>query len=253
MTSKKIITLAILTKNEEKNIVDCIKPFSYIVSEIIVSDQSSTDATVPLAQSLGARVIRSSAISFGERRNECLENSKTDYVLFLDADERPDRNMISFVENFHPKDGVSSYRFARADHFWNKRLTHGEVSRAFSDGIDRLVNKNSVHFVGDVHEVAHISQGASQKGLGTIEHYPHKNINEFVTEINKYSTIRAKELQNKKSSYQVIFELIVFPPSKFWYNYLLKLGFLDGAAGFTYCFLMAFHSFLVRAKILASK
>jgi hypothetical protein len=60
--------------------------------------------------------------------------------------------------------------------------------------------------------------------------------------------MRARELFRGKKTTNVV-EVIAYPLGKFFYTYVLLLGFLDGAAGFTYSFMMSFHSFLVRVKL----
>lgn len=253
MSTKTPFTLAILAKNEEKNIETCIKSFADVTDDILVLDDDSADATVPLAQATGARVAKApKTISFAARRNECLRLAKYDWVLFIDADERPGKNLIAWLSSFEPKGNIAAYRISRVDHFWNTDLKRGEVASAYSGGIKRLIDRKFAKFEGIVHEDAKLSQGfRDEKSGGVLIHYPHETVSEFIRDINYYSTLRADELLYKKSVPRIIFEMIVYPPSKFWYTYLIKCGFLDGAAGFAYSFLMAFHSFLVRAKLLA--
>jgi len=253
MPTKTPFTLAILAKNEEKNIENCIKSFADITDDVLVLDDESTDATAPLAQATGARVAKApKTISFAARRNECLRLAKYDWVLFIDADERPDNKLVAWLSRFERKGRIAAYRISRVDRFWNTELKRGEVASAYSNGITRLVDRKFAKFEGIVHEDARLLQGfKSAKSGGVIEHFPHETVSEFIRDINCYSTLRADELLYKKSVSRIIFEMIVYPPSKFWYTYLIRGGFLDGAAGFAYSFLMAFHSFLVRAKLLA--
>lgn len=253
MSTKTPFTLAILAKNEEKNIENCIKYFDGVTDDILVLDDDSTDATAPLAQASGARIAKSpKTLSFAAKRNECMRLAKYDWILFIDADERPDKELIAWLGRFEQHGNIAAYRIARMDHFWNTNLKRGEVSAAYSKGIKRLVDRRFAKFEGVVHEDVKLLQGHTEaKSKGTIEHFPHETVSEFIREINYYSSLRADELLYKKSIARIVFEMIVYPPSKFWYTYLVKGGFMDGAAGFAYSFLMAFHSFLVRAKLLA--
>jgi hypothetical protein len=81
-----------------------------------------------------------------------------------------------------------------------------------------------------------------------ILHFPHPTISEFLEEINFYTSIRATELYENgiKTS---LFQIIVYPKAKFFVNYFLKLGILDGLEGLVFAILMSFHSFLVRGKL----
>ncbi len=251
MTTKKPFTLIILAKNEEKNIRDCMRPFVDLTDDMVVLDDGSTDATSPLAQAQGARIIDVSTINgFGEKRNKGLELAKYEYALFVDADERPDKALLTWLKEIDFSADVVCYRISRVDYFWGNELRHGEVASAVA-GIPRLMNKKYVSYVGSVHETVRMSGGdKTEVASGALMHHPHQTVSEFIRDINHYSSVRASELQGKKSELQIVFEMIVYPPLKFWYTYIVKLGFLDGAPGFVYSFLMAFHSFLVRAKLL---
>ena len=101
--------------------------------------------------------------------------------------------------------------------------------------------------MGSVHEVFHTANRVGQIN-GFLNHHPHPTLKEFINDINYYSSIRAEELFNRGIKTN-IFEIIFFPFGKFVYNHFLNFGFLDGPAGFTYAFMMSFHSFLVRAKL----
>ncbi|MEK7523386.1 MAG: hypothetical protein AAB569_07385, partial [Patescibacteria group bacterium] len=111
----------------------------------------------------------------------------------------------------------------------------------------RLVKKNSGTWMGTVHEVFHTANEVGQLN-GYLNHYPHPTLKEFINDINYYSSIRAEELFNRQTKTN-IFKIIFFPFGKFIYNYFLNFGFLDGPAGFTYAFMMSFHSFLVKSKL----
>lgn len=79
-------------------------------------------------------------------------------------------------------------------------------------------------------------------------HFPHKTIDEFLSEINFYTSLRAKELY-EKGIRGTVRNIILYPKGKFLKNYFLKLGFLDGIEGFILAIFMSLHSFLVRGKL----
>ena len=152
---------------------------------------------------------------------------------------------------------VPAFYLKRRDYFWDKELNWGETRKVKENGLIRLVKKDSGSWEGKVHEEFKLKTPALPTGKlisnvktlkNYLDHYPHQTLKEFLEEINFYSSLRAKELNShgKKTN---IFEIVFYPLGKFLLNYFLKLGFLDGAAGFTYAFLMSFHSFLVRVKL----
>lgn len=246
------ITAIILAKNEEKIISDAINSVSFC-DEIIVVDDYSTDKTLDIARAKKTKVIkRPSEGNFGNQRNFAMEKAGGDWVLFVDADEVVTKNLALEIRNVLKNNSeISSYYIKRRDYFWGRELKYGEVHKARTKGILRLMRKKSGIWTGCVHE---LFDPNGQSGLlrHYIDHRPHQTIAEFLREINEYSTIRGRELQRKNKRVSIL-GIIFYPFAKFAYTYFIKLGFLDGASGFAYAFLMSFHSFLVRAKLFQYK
>ena len=140
----------------------------------------------------------------------------------------------------------NAFYLRRIDYFWNHELKFGEIKKVRI----RLLKKNSGTWMGNVHEEFRIKNSKLKiaKLNNYINHYPHPTLKEFISDVNNYSSIRAEELFNRGTKTNV-FEIIFLPFGKFIYNYFFNLGFLDGAVGFTYSFMMSFHSFLVRSKL----
>lgn len=249
-----MLSIVILAKNESQNLHELIPSLHSISDDIIVYDDHSTDDTSSIAQSAGARVITSiDTHTFSEKRNYLMQNVRHDWILHIDADERVDEHLKqwlsarSFAKNTH-----TAHAIRRVDRFWGRTVSHGEVASAAQDGIVRLMPKNSGAWTGTVHETFTVKDSISVAlAPGTLLHTPHETVAAFVHDINVYSTLRAEELRGRAPHYVVLLQMLVYPPAKFWYTYIVKGGWRDGAAGFAYSFLMAFHSFLVRAKILA--
>ncbi len=250
------ISAVVLTKNEEKNIERCLKSLDFC-DEIILVDDYSTDKTVELVHKV-YKVIKFVKYSvhqrklnndFAQQRNFGLEKANNEWVLFVDADEEVTQELKKeIVSLFH--DSIveeNAFYLKRGDYFWGQELKYGEVKKVREQGLLRLVKKNSGTWMGSVHEVFHTAKNVGRLN-GILNHYPHPSLKEFINDINHYSTIRAEELLNRETKTN-IFEIIFFPSGKFVYNYFFNLGFLDGPAGFTYAFMMSFHSFLVRAKL----
>ena len=95
----KTLSVVILTKNEEKNIVEVINNAQKCTNNILVIDSGSTDRTVDLANKHGAEVVfRKWDNDFAAQRNFALTKIQTDYVLYLDADERMSEDLIKSVK-----------------------------------------------------------------------------------------------------------------------------------------------------------
>ncbi|OGH23757.1 MAG: hypothetical protein A2958_03330 [Candidatus Levybacteria bacterium RIFCSPLOWO2_01_FULL_38_13] len=241
-----MISAVILTKNEEKNIEDCIKSVKWC-DEIILIDDNSTDKTREIAEELGAKVFRRDLNGdFFSQRNFGLEKAKNEWVFFVDADERVTPSLCEEIIGLtnNPINQCSGFYIKRRDFTWGKELKHGETGNIW---LLRLARKLQGKWEGKIHEEWKI-KGKVGKLENSLYHYPHQTVNEFLTEINFYTNLRAKELFEKKVRSGFL-EIIIYTKGKFILNYFLKLGFLDGIRGLIYALMMSFHSFLVRGKL----
>lgn len=242
-----MISAVVLTKNEEKNIIDCLESIRFC-NEIIVIDDNSTDRTLDLVKRFDKKVKvfkRDLNGNFSLQRKFGVEQTTNDWVLFIDADERVGSGLATEIkENVIPNSEYGGFLIPRIDHMWGRKLKHGETGNI---KLLRLFNKQKGDLKGVVHETW---ETRSKVGFLTspIQHFPHPTISEFLREINFYTDLRAKELydQGKKVSW---ISIILYTKGKFIVNYFMKLGFKDGMPGLVHAMLMAFHSFLVRGKL----
>lgn len=239
------ISAIILAKNEEKNIEDCIRCIKKLCIEVLVINDDSSDDTASIAKKMGAKVINHRLNSnFSQQRNFAMTQAKGDWILFIDADERVSLELAKEIHNTINQPEANAYYIKRLDFMWGKFLKHGETGKLY---LLRLAKKNSGLWVGAVHE-NWLTQGRTAELINPILHYPHITTEEFLKEINIYSTIRSEELykQHARTSW---LKIVFYPKIKFLQNYILRRGFLDGTAGFVFAMLMSFHSFLVRGKL----
>lgn len=242
-----MISVVVLTKNEEHNIERCLKSVSF-AEEIIIIDDFSEDKTIEIARKFKAQIVQNNLNNdFAQQRNFGMQKAQGDWILCIDADEEVSPELAKEIQIATQNNEIAAYFIRRKDFFWGNTLKYGEVSKVYNEGLLRLVQRNAGTWRGKVHE-AFQTKGKTAILPSFLNHYPHQTVKEFIQSVNMYSTLRAKELHNagKKA---VVFELIAYPCGKFIWTYFLKLGFIDGAAGFVYAFFMSFHSFLVRAKL----
>jgi len=260
-----MLSAVVLTKNEEKNIERCLKSLDF-VDEIVVVDDFSEDKTVDKVKSQNSKVKseiqklkffkRKLNNDFAEQRNFGMQKASGDWILFLDADEEVSNELKEEIKEalryatLERKDLVGFY-IKRRDYFWGREVRFGEVLKVRRKGILRLVKKGFGRWRGKVHEELKVKNQKLKviRLRNFINHYPHPTIKEFLQAVNFYSSLRADELfnQGKKTN---ILEIIFYPFFKFILNYFIYLGFLDRSSGFIYAFMMSFHSFLVRGKLL---
>ena len=242
-----MLSAVILTKNEERHIIDCIESLSFC-SEIIVVDDFSEDRTLDVVKNTFPNVKifkRKLDFNFAQQRNFGLSKATNDWVLFIDVDERVPKPLAEEIIEVtkSPSENVA-YKIRRVDVLWGKQLQYGETGNTY---LIRLGKKDAGKWIGKVHEIWHVKGNVGELEKAII-HYPHPTVAEFLKEINFYTTLRAQELYDKKVKTKW-WEIILYPKGKFLVNFFLKRGFMDGIPGLLLALIMSFHSFLVRAKL----
>lgn len=240
-----MLSVVILTKNEEKNIEECLKTLNWC-DEVIVIDDNSKDKTCDIAKKTGARVfVRNLDDGFATQRNFGLEKANGDWVLFVDADERVKQKLRDEVNRAIRESGnLVGYFVKRIDVWKGKEIRHGEVGNI---KLLRLAKKNSGKWKRIVHETWDI-EGEKGELQSHLYHYPHPTVSGFISEVDKYSTLDAQE-KLKIGIRSNLLKIIFWPILKFKLNYIFRLGFLDGTYGFLYACMMSLHSFLSWSKL----
>jgi len=237
-----MISAVVLSHNDEAILPRCLKSLSWC-DEIIVIDDESSDKTVSIAKKSGAEIfIRKLNDDFAGQRNFGLEKANGTWILFVDADEVVSRELADEIQGLsYNKNG---YLFKRKDYWGGGWLAHGETGNI---KLLRLAKKEAGKWKQPVHEEWRITGN-----VGTLAHpllhYPHQNVAQFLDEINRYSTLYASYLY-RHGVREPAWQIAGKPAAKFFLNYIVRLGFLDGTAGIMVALMMSFHSFLVRAKL----
>lgn len=240
-----MISAVILTKNEEKNIQECLKSIDFC-DEVVVVDDNSIDKTSYLCKKFGAKVfVREMKKDVSAQLNFGMSKAKGDWILFLDADERVSPELRQEILGAVSKDsGIKGYVFKRHDFLWGKWLRHGEIGSFRSL---RLVKRGSGKWERRVHQKFMIS-GRISEFKNPLLHIPHKSLKKFVESIDRWSSWHA--LANYEEGKQASFlRIIFFPLLHFIRNYVFRMGFLDGIQGFVLAVVMSFHSYLSWSKL----
>lgn len=240
---REMISAIVLSHNSQASIKHCLAGLNFC-SEIIVIDDHSSDKTVVMAQKAGAKV-RSRQLNgdFAAQRNFGLTKAAGDWVLFIDSDEIIDRDLrFEIVKKIgNCSDNIQGFYLKRKDRFLGKWLSHGETGQI---KLLRLGKKNAGKWQGKVHETWLI-RGKKASLKAPLLHQRQLTVAQFMTRLQNYAQVRAKELYGGgvKENWLMMW---IKPISKFIENYVLRLGFLDGAPGLAMAYLMSWHSLLVR-------
>ena len=233
-----ILSVVIITHNEEANIGRTLASVQPLVAdgkgEIIVVDSGSTDRTVEIAKSHGARVFIEDWKGFAAQKNSAIDKATGDWVLSLDADEELSDGLRQEVEEIchgPAEDGFGSengYWLKRQNYFLGRALRHGGFwpdpkLRMFRRGMGRMENRA-------VHEAFQVTGP-----LGTLYdpllHHSYPTLTDYIDHINHYSSLGAEMAVAKRPRGFSLFNIVVRPWATFTYNYIFRLGFLDGREG----------------------
>ena len=220
------LTVVILTKNEEENIMDVIKNAAQLTKKILIVDSGSTDKTVEFAKAAGAQVIyREWDNDFAAQRNFALKNIVTEWVLYLDADERLTESLIAEIKKVVNESKKALYKFERRTSAFGKDFKYGVLS---PDYVKRMFPVKDAKWQGKVHETV-VTELPVIKLKGYIKHYTYKDFEQYISKMNAYSSIWA-ENSNKKAGF--IKDIVFRPVFAFIKMYVIQLGFLEGWLGF---------------------
>jgi len=241
------LSLVVITRDAAESLAECLAsaPFA---SDIVVVDSGSRDDTVEIARRSGARVLVEAWRGFGPQKNFAVAAAKHDWVLCLDADERATPELEASIRSaFAAGPPSAAYAFARRNRFLGRWLAHGE---GYPDWNLRLFDRRRARWSDDpVHE--HVVADAPVVRLGgDLLHASAESIEDYVAKQNRYTTLQA-EAMHARGERAGFVRLALSPAARFLRFYVLKLGFLDGAAGFAHVAIGAFASFLKYAKLRA--
>ena len=241
-----MISCVILSHNSQDSIGESLRSVNWC-DEVLVIDDASTDNTISIAQKHNAHVYSHCLEdNFAAQRNYGLKQAKGEWVLFLDSDEIVTENLKNEIRHELKgcSDAVKGYYIPRVDFIFGRTLRYGDVRRA---RYIRLARIGAGKWSRAVHEQWNI-KGEIKTFSHPLLHSPHPTLKSFLHKINRYTTINAN-LMFQEGKRVHCFTIIVYPVAKFLYTYGFQFGFLDGTAGFVHAMMMAFHSFLTRAKL----
>lgn len=268
------VTAIVLTRNEEKNLGDCLKSIRGFAQRAVVVDCGSADRTVEIAREHGADVLVHEFTYYAAQFNWAIDNAgiDTDWILRLDADERLTPALIAEAESLLSSDealhgDLNGVTMEAVFYFLGRPILHGIRKKRkmmlFKRGIGRLEDRKR-----DPHSV--LSSGRNVSLKERFLHYDFKDLDNYIRRYNWYAT---REMQDyiaftrgastdiqadpyiqsrRKKKFGLYYRAPKFLRAWLWflYNYIFRLGFLDGREGFLFhYFECLWYRMLVDAKI----
>ncbi len=236
------LTAVVLTYNEAGNIAECLATLRF-ADVCVVFDSGSTDATPKLAAQAGAQVITHPFANYAAQRNAALDAvaGSTDWVLFIDADERVTPELASEVRRALDADAATAgYRVPRHNYIF------GKLTRAtgwYPDYQTRLLRMGRAHYDREkiVHEVV-VLDGELGTLTTPLVHYNYADIEHFGRKQRRYSQFDA-EILHQQGVRPRPYTLLTMPLRQFWWRFVTHRGYADGLHGLLLSLLMARYEF----------
>lgn len=232
----KSLTVAVITLNEAANLGRTLESVHW-AGEIVVVDAGSTDGTAEIARGAGAVVIEEAWKGFAAQKNSAIARATGDWVLSLDADEEVSAELAAEIQALlEGEPAFEAYRIPRLNHFMGRALRHGgywpdEKLRLFRRGAARFAER-AVHETMMMTEMAN---GAVGRLKGPLIHHCYATLEDYIEHMNRYSTAAGGMLVDAGRAPRglggLLWDAVVNPAATFVYNYIFRLGFLDGREG----------------------
>ncbi len=238
------ISAVVITYNEEHNIEECLKSVQW-ADEIVVVDSFSTDRTVEIAESLGARVIQNRFEGYPLQKNFSFTQVKYDWIINIDADERVTEELRDelrdLLERGPSHDGYFIYR---------RNFVFGHEVRYSGwnhDRVLRFIRREKCRYPD---RLIHIEIPLENPGVlkGKMLHYTYRTYDDYIEKVRRYIIGAGKDYYNEGRRAK-LYNLVFNPAARFLRMYVLQRGFLDGTIGFILASLAAYYVFLKYAEL----
>jgi glycosyltransferase involved in cell wall biosynthesis len=242
------LSVVIITFNEERNIERCLASLRGIADDILVVDSFSTDKTREICERHGVTFIQKQWAGYSPTKNYANTQAKFDWVLSLDADEALSDELRTSILELKNKNEMLTCSFNRLTNYCGTWIRH---CGWYPDIKLRIFDRRKTSWHGEIHEELVPGVPVEIRHLkGDCLHYSYYSVDEHYLQAEKFSSLSAKamfEKGKKISSAGIVLKTL----SKFLRNYFLKLGFLDGKAGYTVCRVAAHETKLKYSKLHA--
>ncbi|PJF31875.1 MAG: glycosyltransferase family 2 protein [Candidatus Thermofonsia Clade 1 bacterium] len=235
----KSLIAVILTKNEEGHIAACIESVHWADS-VVVFDSFSTDRTIEIAQECGAQIVQHAFENYSAQREAALRlfESQTDWLFFIDADERSSAEQAAEMRAAIAQTEHNGFWIPRHNYIFG-RLTRG--AGWYPDHQLRLLRARCAHYdlTRDVHEIVLLDGTAGYLNVPLV-HHNYRDVRQFHEKQRRYTAFAAQELF-KQGVRAKPHNYFLQPLRHFRWRYLTLGGYCDGLHGLRLSLLMAYY------------
>ena len=227
------LSVVLITQNEEKNLPSTLESVLPLVrdgqGEIIIVDSGSTDGTIEIAKSCGAKVFTEPWKGFAAQKNSAIDKATCDWVLQLDADEALEPELAQEIQSALNSNSASDGFFIpRKNFFLGRWIKHGGF---YPDPKLRLMRRGAGRFEEyGAHPTIKV-QGPTTQLKHALIHSAYPTLRGYIDHMNSYSSMGAQVSFEKGYRRFSLANIVVRPSLTFVYNYFVRLGFLDGREG----------------------
>jgi len=241
------LSVILITRNEAANIRDCLQSVVW-ADETIVVDAGSVDDTAGIAREMGAQVhVHADWPGFGPQKNRALGYASKDWVFSIDADERVTPELRAEIEQAMREGQADGYYCPRLSQFCGTFIHH---SGWYPDYVLRLFRRGTARFSDSLVHESVVLQGNAGKLKTPLLHYSYFTGDDVERKVAHYSDAAAQQMfrAGKRSSW---LGAALSGGWAFARTYFLRLGVLDGRAGWGIACMNARTTWLKYRKLAA--
>lgn len=235
-----MLSVIILTKNEEDRIRVCLESVKW-ADEIIVVDNGSNDKTLQIVKEYTDKILQFHDQDFSKLRNSAMEASLGEWVLYVDSDERILDHLREEIEAIIHDSPYSAYAISRKNIIFGKEVNYGPF---WPDWVIRLLKKKDFEsWVGKIHEYPRF-KGKLGYTKNSLLHLTHRDLEHIVLKSLEWSKIDAQLRLNAHHPKMSGLRFIRVLFSELFNQLIIRKGFNGGTTGVMDATLQAFSTFM---------
>lgn len=245
------ISATIITLNEEDRIAGTVRALGFC-DEVLVVDSGSHDRTRELATENGARVLTRSWTGYADQKNFAADQASYDWILNIDADERPAPELRREIESWKtsdkigdPAEGMTAWSVPRLTQYEGRWIYH---SGWYPDRKVRLYDRRCSRWIGAfLHERLETTGRVGELGSNLL-HFPYRSLEDHYQRMDRYTSLAAEEASLGGQRFSWL-RALGGPPAAFLRSFLFRAGFLDGGPGLRIAYMAARYVYLREVRI----